>query len=195
MGPVGPEGPQGPPGNNDISISGAEGLILFHTPTFDGQTYADYMIDNIVALRAPMQHRHAFTDLSEVPACIPSNNAPICKNGNSLVVGQTTYAPAPTVGGKAVTTEYVAGLKISNNQGTGWNQIGTFDTTGKQLVAYTGVIRSNDGTDYAVNASSDPNGQTGVRVRITNGKIYESHPTFMFNGMDLTLEIRTTTTR
>ena len=126
-----------------------------------------------------------------MPPCIPSNNSPICKSGNSLVVGTTTYAPSPTVAGKAVTTEYVTGLKLSNNQGTTWNQIGSFDSSAKQIVAYTGVVRATDGTDYVVNSSNDTSGQAGVRIRIVNGRIFETHPTFMFNGMDLALEIRT----
>jgi len=150
----------------------------------------DYVNGEVDALQQALQgkaeksHTHALTDLTgTVPSCTAGKSFPICLAGGLLMVGDTPYAPMPTVGGQPVTVTTRGDLKLGAVAGT-WNDIGAFDDVTTHVVTVTGSVTTAVGTFQAINAAGD------LQVRVVGGKIQEWHAMPTLAGKTLYLEIR-----
>jgi hypothetical protein len=182
-GAAGAPGPKGDPGSLDIGIAGDQEKIRFDTPTYNGATYNDGFIERSLNLKADKGHLHPFTDITgEIPACLPGVANPVCRDDEMLFAADKFYVPAQIFKNKPVRSVFVKDLKLSNVVGA-WQEIGTFDVTGLEIVTVSGTVFAIDGVHLVINSDGS------IRVRIRDGKIEEWHGDSGLSNRQLMLQL------
>lgn len=179
----GPRGETGLPGSSDVKISEVDGEVRFNTPAYQGSAYSAKTVADLLNRKTDVGHGHTFAELAAVPSCSVNPTAPLCHSNNILMVNQVAYAPAPSVNGRIVQREVIAGVRTTSAAGGGFTTVGTIDLGGRQMLSYVATVIGGDGASIVANTSDQ------LRVRIVNGRVQESHNSILLNGQEIVLTI------
>ncbi len=184
-GSKGDKGDKGDPGSSDIILAGDGDILIVDSPTIDAQLYTVSATNRRLEQKADAVHTHSLDELqTTVPSC-KTSKGPICQDGRILRVGGVAYAPMAEQGNTVIQSDVRSNLKLGVVAGR-WNDVATFDESGKKILGLTGSVKGADDVFIPVNVG------TSFRVRVQNGKIQEFHESPADGNRELFVEIRFT---